>query len=236
MSKRRNVYEFDEIDAETFHNYLQDNKDYLRKIKDLDDLNELSDYDEDQEFNEFERIEILERLKQNKKQKINENKEKSIEELFEKQSIHKKCITLLVYYEKIIETNDSDKLNIFSFNIFCSKDLNLEIRKNYVKYKYLQEDKIKKIHFIKKDNIHIKLIILNEKVKIKSEMNIWNEFLLNYSNDPNIFKSIYEDIYGINQPLFKKEFTNNTKTEKINLLEVIFSNLKKIDFNFRKNN
>ena len=242
MAKRKqnDIFTHEELlDPFTFRKYLDTNIDEVKSLNQK--YEDVSDEEDETVFHSKERSEILHTLKKKKlteelSEKTNkiDIKDDECSEITEKLSdikIKEQYFDIFVFYETIHEHNkeDLDKISIVSLNLFLPKNDEIDFKKKPTKYKNLDSSWVDETIEIKYKQFNIKLIILNKRVKFKSTKNEWKEYLCSFENKyENNFKNIYEDTFGINSFLFKKEFNINDidKTKnKLKLLDLIIEKL-----------
>ena len=242
MAKRKqnDIFTHEELlDPFTFRKYLDTNIDEVKSLNQK--YEDVSDEEDETVFHSKERSEILHTLKKKKlteelSEKTNkiDIKDDECSEITEKLSdikIKEQYFDIFVFYETIHEHNkeDLDKISIVSLNLFLPKNDEIDFKKKRTKYKNLDSSWVDETIEIKYKQFNIKLIILNKRVKFKSTKNEWKEYLCSFENKyENNFKNIYEDTFGINSFLFKKEFIINDidKTKnKLKLLDLIIEKL-----------
>lgn len=242
MAKRKqnDIFTHEELlDPFTFRKYLDTNIDEVKSLNQK--YEDVSDEEDETVFHSKERSEILHTLKKKKlteelSEKTNkiDIKDDECSEITEKLSdikIKEQYFDIFVFYETIHEHNkeDLDKISIVSLNLFLPKNDEIDFKKKRTKYKNLDSSWVDETLEIKYKQFNIKLIILNKRVKFKSTKNEWKEYLFSFENKyENNFKNIYEDTFGINSFLFKKEFIINDidKTKnKLKLLDLIIEKL-----------
>jgi hypothetical protein len=131
------------------------------------------------------------------------------------------------FYEYIHENIEhiKDVINTCSLNIFIQKDNSIKSYSNFIKYKTIKEDYIDKIiDFSLDSKYECRILLLNKKLNIKSEINHWYERIACFDlTSNNIFECILNDDLGINEYIFNE--TINIKNEKYNILKKIIENL-----------
>ena len=242
MAKRKqnDIFTHEELlEPFTFRKYLDTNID---EVKSLNKTSEDSSDEEDETvFHSKERSEILHTLKKRKiTEELSEKTNKIIikddecTEITEQLSdikIKEQYFDIFVFYETIHEHNKEalDKISIVSLNLFLPKNDEIDFKKKPTKYKNLDSSWVNKTIEIKYKQFNIKMIILNKRVKFKSTKNEWKEYLCSFENKyENNFKNIYEDTFGINSFLFKKEFIINDidkNKNKLKLLNLVIEKL-----------
>ena len=237
----------EDLDSNYFYEYLKENKEHIKDV--INSKIDLDDEDDDEDLIQS-KINVINRMK--KKRKLNsnnklidslkktkikncvddENINDSVDELssnLEKLDVSKQYITILFYYEILLETDEKDIINTCSLNMFIGKDNTIKSYNNYINYKTINEKYIQKIFdFTYSDKYEFRIIILNKKLNIKSELNHWYEAITTFdSSFKNIFKCIYSDYTGINQGYFNEKINISKSIDKLNILEIIVNHLSK---------
>lgn len=240
---------FDEVDANDldskyFYEYLKENKDHIKDV-----ITHKVDIDSDNDIDSIEsRIDVINRMKKKRKvsknnkinnpvkkikndqidEKINDNVDVLISDL-EKLDVSKKYITLLFYYEILYQSDEKDVINTCSLNMFIGKDNSIKTYNNYINYKTIDKKYIyNTFDYSYSDKYEFRIIILNKKLNIKSEVNHWYEAISTFDNSyKNIFKCIFDDYTGINQGFFEEKNNIIDSDDQLNILKSIIEHLSK---------
>ena len=235
----------EDLDSKYFYQYLKDNKEHIKDV-----INSTVDLDDEDEDVTQSKINVINKMKKKRKLDSNnklvdslkktkikkDNSEEdindSISELssnLKKLDVSKKYITLLFYSEILLETNEKDIINTCSLNMFIGKDNSIKTYNNYINYKTINTKYIQKtFDFTHSPKYEFRIIVLNKKLNIKSELNHWYEAITTFdSTSKNIFKCIYSDYTGINQGYFNEKVNISNSNDQLNILEIIVNYLSK---------
>ena len=235
----------EDLDSKYFYEYLKENKEHIKDV-----INSKVDLDDEDEDVIQSKINVINKMKKKRKLGINNNLIKSfkktkildeknkedindsVDELssnLKKLDVTKKYITVLFYSEILLETNEKDIINTCSLNMFIGKDNSIKSYNNYINYKTIKTKYIQKIFdFTHSEKYEFRIIILNKKLNIKSELNHWYESITTFdSTSKNIFKCIYNDYTGINQGYFNEKIDIIDSTDQLNILQIIVNYLSK---------
>ena len=235
----------EDLDSKYFYEYLKNNKEHIKDV-----INSRVDLDDEDEDIIQSKIGVINKMKKKRKLESNnklinslkktkikndiieEDINDSIDELssnLKKLDVSKKYITLLFYSEILLQTNEKDVINTCSLNMFIGKDNSIKTYNNYINYKTINTKYIQKtFDFTYSPKYEFRIIILNKKLNIKSEINHWYEAITTFdSTSKNIFKCIYSDYTGINQGYFNEKININKSTDQLNILEIVVNHLSK---------
>lgn len=238
MEKLSCKIEPEKLDSKYFYEYIHENIEHIKDVI----QSELESDEEDIYDDSNLRLEVLNKIR--KKRKLDNDSELLIQKTIKldvkdeindnidvltqsinKIKLNKKYITILFYYDILCNTHEEDKINTCSLNMFIQKDNSIKSYSNFIKYKTIKEEYIDKtIDFSFDNNYECRILLLNKKLNIKSEINYWYERIACFDlTSNNIFQCILNDDLGINQYIFNE--TINIKKNKYNILKKIIENL-----------
>ena len=238
MEKLSHLVEPEKIDSKYFYEYIHENLEHIKDVINYGLESDTEDIYDDSDL----RLEVLNKIRKKRKldndndlliqktmkldvkDEINDNID-ILTQSINKIKLNKKYITILFYHEILCNTHEEDKINTCSLNIFIQKDNSIKSYSNFIKYKTIKEEYIDRtIDFSLDNKYECRILLLNKKLNIKSEINHWYERIACFDlTSNNIFECILNDDLGINEYIFNE--TINIKNEKYNILKKIIENL-----------